>query len=56
MLIHDDVLATGGTALAANKLVELTGAETMGFAFVIELPQLRGRGRLDSSIHSLLTY
>lgn len=56
VLIHDDVLATGGTALAANKLVELTGAETMGFAFVIELPQLRGRGRLDSSIHSLLTY
>jgi adenine phosphoribosyltransferase len=56
VLIHDDVLATGGTALAANKLVKLTGAETMGFAFVIELPQLQGRDRLGSSIHSLLMY
>ncbi|MDA0303939.1 MAG: adenine phosphoribosyltransferase [Bacteroidetes bacterium] len=56
VLIHDDVLATGGTAMAAQKLVEQTGAKTVGFAFVIELLALQGRGRLDSSVQSLLTY
>ena len=56
VLIHDDVLATGGTALAAQKLVKKTGAKVIGFAFVIELLPLSGRERLGSSIHSLLTY
>ena len=55
--IIDDLLATGGTARAAAKLVELVGAEVAGFAFVIELTALGGRGRLDGyDIVALLEY
>ncbi len=46
--IVDDLLATGGTALAAAKLVEMIGGVVSGFAFVIELQGLGGRGRLNS--------
>lgn len=44
--IVDDVLATGGTALAAAKLVELLGARVVGFGFLIELDGLGGRERI----------
>ncbi|MFN0094346.1 MAG: adenine phosphoribosyltransferase [Dehalococcoidia bacterium] len=44
--IVDDVLATGGTALAAAKLVELAGGTVAGVGFVIVLEALGGRGRL----------
>lgn len=44
--IIDDVLATGGTALAAAKLVELLGARVAGMGFLIELDGLGGRDRL----------
>ena len=55
--IVDDLLATGGTALAAAKLVELLGAQVAGFGFVIELAALGGREKLrDYSINSLITY
>ena len=47
VLIVDDLLATGGTAGAVGKLVEKLGAETAGYAFVVELPGLKGRERLD---------
>ena len=43
----DDLLATGGTARAAAKLVELTGAEVAGLVFLIELAALGGRAALD---------
>ncbi len=46
--IVDDVLATGGTALAAAKLVELLGASVAGMGFLIELEGLGGRERLGA--------
>jgi adenine phosphoribosyltransferase len=45
-VIIDDLLATGGTALAAAKLVEMLGAEVAGIVFLIELEALGGRAEL----------
>ena len=47
VLIIDDVLATGGTASAAARLVARVGAETVGFGCILELEPLGGRARLD---------
>ena len=56
-VIVDDLLATGGTANATAKLVELTGASVAGLAFVVELEPLGGRAVLRNyRIDSLLTY
>jgi len=56
-LVVDDLLATGGTANAAAKLVELLGAEVHGMAFVVELSFLKGRERLrEYDVLSLVTY
>ncbi len=55
VLIIDDVLATGGTAAAKAMLVKIAGAETTGFAFLIELDFLNGREKLgDKKIVSLI--
>jgi adenine phosphoribosyltransferase len=55
--IIDDLLATGGTALATAKLVELIGGEVAGMAFVVELTALQGREALHSyQAASLLRY
>jgi len=48
VLIVDDVLATGGTAEAARRLVQTRGAQVAGFSFLIELAFLEGRNRLGS--------
>ena len=57
VLVHDDVLATGGTALAICDLAEQLGGEVVGVAFVIELEFLEGRKQLDGrDVHSLITY
>jgi adenine phosphoribosyltransferase len=57
VLVHDDLLATGGTAGALCGLVEQAGGVVAGCAFVIELAFLGGRERLaDYDIHSLLVY
>jgi adenine phosphoribosyltransferase len=57
VLIHDDVLATGGTVEAIAGLVEGLGAEVAGVAFIIELTFLGGRERLAKyDLHSLITY
>jgi adenine phosphoribosyltransferase len=57
VLVHDDLLATGGTAKALCDLVEGAGGVVAGCAFVIELEFLRGRERLaDYDVHSLLVY
>ena len=47
VLIVDDLLATGGTAAAAIRLVREAGGEVVGASFVIELPDLGGRKRLE---------
>ena len=57
VVIHDDVLATGGTVGALAGLLEELGAEVMGAAFIIELTFLNGREKLgDFPIHALITY
>ncbi len=57
VLIVDDVLATGGTAQAAAKLVRAHRAEVVGFTFLIELDFLKGRARLASErVEALLHY
>lgn len=56
-IIVDDLLATGGTALAAAKLVALLGATVDSALFLIELAALGGRARLaDYAVHSVVTY
>jgi adenine phosphoribosyltransferase len=57
VVIVDDLLATGGTAKAAAKLVELLGAYVKAFAFLVELGFLDGRERLrDFEVISLVNY
>lgn len=57
VLIVDDVLATGGTARAACRLVERAGARVAGLAFVIELGFLEGREKIaEYEFTSLLAY
>jgi adenine phosphoribosyltransferase len=54
VLLVDDVLATGGTATAACRLIERTGASVAGAAFLIELDGLDGARRLPAPSRSLL--
>jgi adenine phosphoribosyltransferase len=57
VLVHDDLLATGGTAKALCELVEQLGGQVVGCAFVIELAFLHGRERLQGyDVHTLLAY
>ena len=58
VLVIDDVLATGGTLIAATTLASGLGAQLVGAATVIELEFLGGRAKLDQSVrfHSLLKY
>jgi adenine phosphoribosyltransferase len=59
VLIHDDLLATGGTAEAAAKLVKMQEGNVAGFAFVVELDFLQGKERLkrySDNIISLIKY
>ncbi len=59
VIIHDDLLATGGTAAAAAKLVEMQKANVSAFAFVVELEFLEGRKPLvpfSEKIISLVTF
>lgn len=59
VLLVDDLLATGGTAEAGIKLVERLGGEIVGCAFVIDLPDLGGRKRLEAmgmDVHALCAF
>jgi adenine phosphoribosyltransferase len=57
VLVHDDLLATGGTARAKVDLVEQLGGEVVGLAFVIELEFLNGREKLEGyDVCSLVQY
>ncbi|MGH8752189.1 MAG: adenine phosphoribosyltransferase [Burkholderiales bacterium] len=54
VLLVDDLIATGGTAEAAAKLIAKTGGQLIGCAFVIDLPDLGGRKRLEKLGHSVV--
>ena len=57
VLLHDDLLATGGTAKALTQLAEGRGAEIAGCAFLVELAFLGGREPLAGyDVHSLISY
>ena len=57
VLIVDDLLATGGTAAAAMRLVERLGGNVIGAAFLIELAFLHGRDKVgDVPLHVLISY
>lgn len=58
ILIHDDVIATGGTAAAASELVRMAGAEVVGFSFLVELSFLSGRSALKDAprVHSVILF
>jgi adenine phosphoribosyltransferase len=57
VIVHDDVLATGGTAKAKTELVEQLGGEGVGLLFVVELAFLNGRKKLEGyAVESLITY
>lgn len=49
ILIVDDLLATGGTAMAAAKLVQKLNGKIVGLAFIVDLPDLGGRKKLESA-------
>ena len=59
VLLVDDLLATGGTAEAGIRLIERLGAEIVGCAFVVDLPDLGGRQKLQAmgmEVHALCTF
>ncbi|WP_371036996.1 adenine phosphoribosyltransferase [Rhodosalinus sp. FB01] len=59
VLIVDDLLATGGTAEAGIRLMERLGGDIVGCAFVIELPELGGRRKLEAlgmDVHALCAF
>jgi adenine phosphoribosyltransferase len=55
VLLVDDLIATGGTAEATLKLIEQAGGEIVGCSFVIDLPDLGGRARLEKLGYAVLT-
>ena len=59
ILLVDDLLATGGTAEAGLKLIERLGGEVIGCAFIIDLPDLGGRQKLEAmgmDVHALCSF
>lgn len=59
ILLVDDLIATGGTALASISLIERTGAEVVGCSFVIDLPELGGSAKLRAlgkEVKSLVSF
>ena len=59
VLLVDDLLATGGTAEAGINLIERLGGKVIGCAFVVDLPDLGGRKRLEAmgmTVHALCAF
>lgn len=59
VLVVDDLLATGGTAEAGIKLIERLGGEIVSCAFIIDLPELGGRKKLEAlgmEVHALCSF
>jgi adenine phosphoribosyltransferase len=59
VLVHDDLLATGGSASAAAELIQKCGGKIAGFSFLVNLSFLNGEEKLmqyTNNIQSLVTY
>lgn len=59
ILLVDDLLATGGTAEAGINLIERAGGQVVGCAFIIDLPELGGRAKLEAlgmKVHALCAF
>jgi adenine phosphoribosyltransferase len=56
VLVHDDVLASGGTASAAAELVHRAGAHVVGFSFLLEIDVLKGREKLAAICPTIHTF
>tara|TARA_Y100001968_G_scaffold317518_1_gene346659 strand:- start:597 stop:1115 length:519 start_codon:yes stop_codon:yes gene_type:complete len=58
IMVIDDILATGGTASAAGKLIKTAGGNLIGYCFLIEITELSGRKKLDPNliIESVIKY
>ena len=59
VILVDDLIATGGTAVGATKLLRQIGAEVVGACFVIDLPDLGGRKKLEElgvDVHTLVEF
>ncbi|HTR74992.1 MAG TPA: adenine phosphoribosyltransferase [Solirubrobacterales bacterium] len=56
VVVHDDLIATGGTAAALTAIVERLGGEVVAYAFLIELTDLRGRERLAAPVQALIGF
>lgn len=59
IMVHDDLLATGGTAIAAAELIKMQQGKVAGFSFLVELAFLNGKEKLNSysnNTHCLITY
>ena len=56
VLVHDDLLATGGTARALAELVESLGGDVVGCAFLVELRSWGPRGSSGIDVHALIDY
>lgn len=56
VLVVDDLLATGGSAIALTKLAERAGGEVVGYSVLVELTGLKARNKLEAPTHSLIQY
>ncbi|MBE6141784.1 MAG: adenine phosphoribosyltransferase [Erysipelotrichaceae bacterium] len=56
VLVVDDLLATGGSAIALTKLAERAGGEVVGYSVLVELTGLKARNKLKAPTHSLIQY
>jgi adenine phosphoribosyltransferase len=55
VLLIDDLLATGGTALAAARLIEKTGGKVAECSFIVDLPDIGGRKKLEEAGYKIFT-
>ncbi len=55
VIIHDDLLATGGTVIASSELVQMTGADIVGFSFLIGLDFLGAKEKLERFSTNIIT-
>jgi adenine phosphoribosyltransferase len=56
VVVHDDLIATGGTAAALGEIVGRLGGEVVAYSFLVELTALAGRARLDAPTHTLIDF